>query len=111
MHEFVLSGKRQKQQGVKTFDMAKRLLDFGYHPPTIYFPHIVDECLMIEPTETEDRGTLEAFAEALLAVAREVEEGSAEIGDAPHYTPVSRIDEALAARKPNLRWQRPRSSG
>ena len=107
MHEFVLSGKRQKQQGVKTIDMAKRLLDYGYHPPTIYFPHIVDECLMIEPTETEDRGTLEGFAEALLAVAREVEAGSEEVGDAPHYAPVSRIDEALAARRPNLRWQRP----
>ena len=107
MHEFVLSGRRQKQQGVKAVDMVKRLLDFGYHPPTIYFPHLVDECLMIEPTETEDRATLEGFAEALLAVAREVEAGSEEIRSAPHYAPVSRIDEALAARKPDLRWRRP----
>ncbi len=107
MHEFVLSGKRQKRHGVKTVDIAKRLLDYGYHPPTVYFPHIVDECLMIEPTETEDRATLDGFAEALLAVAREVEEGGEEILSAPHFTPVTRIDEALAARRPNLRWKRP----
>ncbi len=106
MYESVVSGTRQKQQGVKTIDMVKRLIDFGYHPPTIYFPHIVDECLMIEPTETEDRATLEGFAEALLAVAREVEAGSDQVRGAPHHAPVSRIDEALAARKPDLRWRR-----
>jgi glycine dehydrogenase subunit 2 len=105
MHEFVLSGKRQKARGVKTLDVAKRLLDYGYHPPTIYFPHVVDECLMIEPTETEDRSTLEGFAEALLTIAQEVEDGSEDVKHAPHFTPVSRIDEALAARKPDLRWR------
>jgi glycine dehydrogenase subunit 2 len=105
MHEFVISGKRQKKQGARTLDLAKRLLDYGYHPPTIYFPLVVDECMMIEPTETEDRATLDAFAEALLAIAREVETGGDVVRTAPHSTPVSRIDEALAARKPDLRWR------
>jgi len=106
MHEFVLSGKRQrKANGVKTLDMAKRLLDYGYHPPTIYFPLVVEECLMIEPTETEDRATLEDFARALLAVAREAAETPELVKHAPQHTPVSRIDEALAARKPDLRWR------
>jgi glycine dehydrogenase subunit 2 len=105
MHEFVLSGRRQKRQGAKTLDIAKRLLDYGYHPPTIYFPLIVEECLMIEPTETEDRATLDGFANALLAIAREVEAGNPAVTAAPQTTPVTRIDEALAARKPNLRWR------
>jgi glycine dehydrogenase subunit 2 len=104
MHEFVLSGKRQKQQGARVLDLAKRLLDYGYHPPTIYFPLLVEECLMIEPTETEDRATLEGFAAALLAVAREVAEGGEAVHVAPLSTPVSRIDETLAARRPDLRW-------
>jgi glycine dehydrogenase subunit 2 len=105
MHEFVISGKRQKKQGAKTLDMVKRLLDYGYHPPTIYFPLVVEECMMIEPTETEDRATLDAFAEALLTIAQEVEQGNDDVHTAPHSTPVSRIDEALAARKPDLRWR------
>ncbi len=107
MHEFVLSGKRQKRQGVRTLDVVKRLLDYGYHPPTIYFPHVVEECMMIEPTETEDRATLEGFARALNAIALEVEEGLEVVKQAPHSTPVTRIDEALAARKPDLRWHAP----
>ena len=85
--------------------MAKRLLDYGYHPPTMYFPLVVEECLMIEPTETEDRATLEDFARALLAVAREAAETPELVKHAPQHTPVSRIDEALAARKPDLRWR------
>ncbi|GAC1433425.1 MAG: aminomethyl-transferring glycine dehydrogenase subunit GcvPB [Chloroflexota bacterium] len=105
MHEFVLSGRRQRRLGVRTLDMAKRLIDYGYHPPTMYFPLIVDECLMIEPTETEDRETLDAFAEALLAVAREAEEDRETVLAAPVTTPVGRVDEARAARKPDLRWR------
>jgi glycine dehydrogenase subunit 2 len=105
MHEFVLSGKRQRRRGVKTLDMAKRLLDYGYHPPTMYFPLIVEESLMIEPTETEDRETLDGFARALLAVAHEAEETPETVRHAPMHTPVTRIDEALAARKPDVRWR------
>jgi len=110
MHEFVLSGRRQRRQGVRTLDMAKRLIDYGYHPPTVYFPLVVDECLMIEPTETEDRETLDDFAAALLAVAREVEQDKEVVLAAPSTTPIGRIDEARAARKPDLRW-RPTPSG
>ena len=73
-HEFVLSGRRQKKQGVRTLDMAKRLLDFGYHPPTIYFPLIVEECLMIEPTETESKETLDEFIHIMIQIAKEAEE-------------------------------------
>jgi glycine dehydrogenase subunit 2 len=109
MHEFVLSGRRQRRHGVRTLDMAKRLIDYGVHPPTVYFPLIVDECLMIEPTETEDRETLDAFAAALLAVAREAEEDKETVLAAPLTTPIGRIDEARAARKPDLHW-RPASS-
>ncbi len=106
MHEFVLSGSKQKKQGARTLDMVKRLLDYGYHPPTIYFPLVVDECMMIEPTETEDKDTLDHFARALKAIAQEVEEGLPAVKEAPQRTPVTRIDEAQAARKPNLRWRR-----
>lgn len=101
-HEFVLSGARQKKRGVRTLDMAKRLLDFGIHPPTIYFPLIVEECLMIEPTETESKETLDAFIEAMIQIAREAEEEPRILLDAPHTTVVRRLDEVLAARKPVL---------
>ncbi|WP_126427595.1 aminomethyl-transferring glycine dehydrogenase subunit GcvPB [Brevibacillus marinus] len=104
-HEFVLSGVRQKKQGVRTLDIAKRLLDFGYHPPTIYFPLIVEECLMIEPTETETKETLDEFAEVMLAIARECEESPEIVQEAPHTTVVKRLDEATAARRPILRYQ------
>ena len=104
MHEFVLSGSRQKAKGVRTLDMAKRLLDFGFHPPTVYFPLIVEEALMIEPTESENLETLDRFCEATLAIAREVEENPEIVKSAPHRTPVGRIDEAGAARRPNLCW-------
>jgi len=105
-HEFVLSGKRQKKLGVRTLDIAKRLLDFGYHPPTIYFPLNVEECMMIEPTETESKETLDAFIDVMIRIAQEIEETPEIVQDAPHTTVVSRLDEALAARKPVLRYQK-----
>ncbi|MDR7497500.1 MAG: aminomethyl-transferring glycine dehydrogenase subunit GcvPB, partial [Armatimonadota bacterium] len=106
MHEFVLSGRRQKQEhGVRTLDIAKRLLDYGYHAPTIYFPLIVDEAIMIEPAETESRQTLDAFAEALVQVAEECRTDPDLVRGAPHHTVVTRLDEVAAARKPNLRWR------
>ncbi len=104
-HEFVLSGKRQKKLGVRTLDIAKRLLDFGYHPPTIYFPLNVEECIMIEPTETESKETLDAFIEAMIQIAKEAEENPEIVQEAPHSTVVGRLDETTAARKPILRYQ------
>ena len=105
-HEFVASASAIKAAtGVRTYDIAKRLIDHGYHPPTIYFPLIVDECLLIEPTETESLETLDAFAEALIAVAREAGEDPELLTSAPHDAPVRRLDEATAARKPDLHWQ------
>lgn len=106
MHEFVLSGKRQKKAGVPTRDIAKRLLDYGFHPPTVYFPLIVDEALMIEPTETETKETLDEFCEALIAIAKEVEENPEIVKSAPHTTPVSRLDETKAVKELDLRWKR-----
>ncbi|WP_174734153.1 aminomethyl-transferring glycine dehydrogenase subunit GcvPB [Mesobacillus harenae] len=105
-HEFVLSGKRQKKLGVRTLDIAKRLLDFGYHPPTIYFPLNVEECIMIEPTETESKETLDDFIDAMIQIAKEAEENPEVVQEAPHTTVVSRLDETLAARKPVLRYQK-----
>jgi len=105
MHEFVASASKQKDLGVKALDIAKRLIDFGFHPPTIYFPLIVPEALMIEPTETESIETLDAFADALLAIAREAETDPGIIHAAPHDTPVKRLDEAEAARHPVLRYE------
>ncbi|MFO1443493.1 aminomethyl-transferring glycine dehydrogenase subunit GcvPB [Bacillus sp. Bva_UNVM-123] len=105
-HEFVLSGNRQKKLGVRALDIAKRLIDFGYHPPTIYFPLIVEECMMIEPTETESKETLDAFIDAMLQIAKEAEENPEIIQEAPHNTVVGRLDETLAARKPILRYQK-----
>lgn len=105
-HEFVISGRRQKKLGVRTLDIAKRLLDFGYHPPTIYFPLNVEECMMIEPTETESKETLDSFIEAMIQIAKEAEENPEIVQEAPHTTVVSRLDETLAARKPVLRYQK-----
>ena len=105
-HEFVATAQRIKEAtGVRTLDIAKRLIDHGFHPPTIYFPLIVDECLLIEPTETESIETLDAFADALLAVAAEAREDPDLLRSAPHAAPVRRLDEATAARRPDLRWQ------
>ena len=104
MHEVVLSGERQKKQGASTLDIAKRLIDYGYHPPTVYFPLIVHEALMIEPTETESKETLDAFIEAMRQIAQEAGENPAPLLEAPHGTPVTRLDEARAAREPVLTW-------
>ncbi len=105
MHEFVASGRRQKAQGVRTLDIAKRLLDFGFHPPTIYFPLIVEEALMIEPTETESREEMDRFAAALLAIAKEAETDPETVRRSPHTTRFGRMDETGAARRPRLRWR------
>lgn len=105
MHEFVLSGQKQADKGVRTLDMAKRLLDFGYHPPTIYFPLIVQESMMFEPTETESMETLNRFAEILLGIAAEAEQEPDTVRNAPYNTPVTRLDEVKAARTPVLRWE------
>ncbi len=101
-HEFVLSGEGLGE-GVRTLDVAKRLMDYGFHPPTVYFPLIVKEALMIEPTETEPRETLDAFADAMLAIAQEAKEKPELLHQAPHATPVRRLDEARAVREPKLR--------
>ena len=104
LHEFVLSGDRQKSKGIKTIDMAKRLLDFGFHAPTIYFPLIVHEALMIEPTDTESKETLDIFAETMIQIAREAESDPELLKKAPVTTPVSRLDEAQAARNLKVKW-------
>ncbi|ULT54963.1 aminomethyl-transferring glycine dehydrogenase subunit GcvPB [Neobacillus drentensis] len=109
-HEFVLSGSRQKKLGVRTLDMAKRLLDFGYHPPTIYFPLNVEECLMIEPTETESKETMDAFADVMIQIAKEVEENPGIVLEAPHTTVIGRLDEVQAARQPILRYTKEASA-
>jgi glycine dehydrogenase subunit 2 len=105
MHEFVLSGSLQKERGVSTTNIAKRLLDFGVHAPTVYFPLLVPEAMMIEPTETESKETLDQFAEIMIAIDEETKTQPDVVRSAPHNTPVGRLDEALAARKPNLRWE------
>jgi glycine dehydrogenase subunit 2 len=104
MHEVLFSGRRQKAHGVRTLDIAKRMIDYGYHPPTIYFPLVVEEALMIEPTESESKETLDAFCDAMLQIAREAETDPQLLHDAPHTAPLGRLDEATAARKPVLRW-------
>ncbi|MBC6314609.1 aminomethyl-transferring glycine dehydrogenase subunit GcvPB [Listeria grandensis] len=104
-HEFVLSGKRQKQLGVRTLDIAKRLLDHNFHPPTVYFPLIVEEAIMIEPTETESKETLDGFIDVMLKIAKEAEDNPEIVQEAPYNTYVKRLDETRAARKPVLRYQ------
>ncbi|MBU5347077.1 aminomethyl-transferring glycine dehydrogenase subunit GcvPB [Paenibacillus lautus] len=101
-HEFVLSGKKLKEFGVRTLDVAKRLLDFGYHPPTIYFPLNVEECIMIEPTETESKETLDGFIDTMIQIAKEAETTPEVVIGAPYTTVVKRLDETTAARKPVL---------
>jgi glycine dehydrogenase subunit 2 len=106
MHEFIASSTTLKREtGVRTLDVAKRLLDKGFHAPTVYFPLTVDEGMLIEPTETESVETLDAFADALIEIAREARTNPTIVTEAPHTTPVRRLDEAGAARQPNLRWQ------
>ena len=105
-HEFVLAGLKEEASDVITLDIAKRLLDYGYHPPTIYFPLIVHEAMMIEPTETESRETLDEFIDALIKIAEEAKANPQLLKEAPHNTPVRRIDEVLAARSPVLKWKK-----
>jgi glycine dehydrogenase subunit 2 len=104
MHEVVLSGDRQKAKGARTADIAKRLLDYGFHPPTVYFPLIVHEALMIEPTETETKETLDEFIDGMLKINQEIEENPDIVRNAPHTTPVRRLDEATAARALNISY-------
>ena len=104
MHEFVLTGGPMKKAlGIRTADLAKRLLDKGFHPPTVYFPLLVDEALLIEPTETETKETLDAFAEAIAEILAEAAEDPSVAKEAPHTTPVRRLDEAGAAKRPVIR--------
>jgi glycine dehydrogenase subunit 2 len=105
MHECVLSARRQKKHGVSAMDIAKRLLDLGFYAPSTYFPLIVEEALMIEPTETESKETLDAFCEAMIQIAKETETAPHGIHAAPQTTPVRRLDQTRAAREPNLRWR------
>jgi glycine dehydrogenase subunit 2 len=105
MHEFVLSGRNLRKYGVRTTDVAKRLLDFGVHAPTVYFPLIVEEAIMIEPTETETLRTLDLFAGVMLRIADEARTEPAIVTGAPWTTPVSRLDEGRAARELKLTWK------
>ncbi|HVM16241.1 MAG TPA: aminomethyl-transferring glycine dehydrogenase subunit GcvPB [Gaiellaceae bacterium] len=105
MHEFVLSARTLKREhGASALDVAKRLMDYGFHPPTIYFPLVVSEALMIEPTETEAKETLDAFADAMLAIAREAEDTPELLKEAPHGRPVGRLDEVKAAKRAVVRY-------
>ena len=100
MHEFVLSARTLKREhGISALDVAKRLMDYGFHPPTVYFPLVVPEALMIEPTETEAKETLDAFVEAMLAIAREARDDPEAIRSAPHGQAVGRLDEVRAAKQ------------
>jgi glycine dehydrogenase subunit 2 len=103
-HECIFSDKRQGQYGVTTLDIAKRLMDYGFHPPTVYFPLIVAGALMIEPTETESKETLDEFIAAMKQIAREAREEPEVLKAAPHQAKVRRLDETTAARKPKLRY-------
>ena len=105
MHEAVFSADLQKERGASGLEIAKRLLDYGFHAPTMYFPLIVHEALMIEPTESETKETIDLFIQALIDIDREVTENTELVNNAPHTTPVARLDEAKAARQPDLRWQ------
>ncbi|MCD4690109.1 aminomethyl-transferring glycine dehydrogenase subunit GcvPB, partial [bacterium] len=105
-HEFVLSASRQKEYGVRALDIAKRLLDFGIHAPTVYFPLIVKEALMIEPTETESRESLDHFVEVMTEIARESESDPDVVRAAPTATHVSRLDETRAAKDLDVTWRR-----
>jgi len=105
MHEVVFSGSKQRADGVRTLDIAKRLLDYGFHPPTVYFPLVVDEAIMIEPTETESKETLDAFISAMQKIAEEVHDNPKILHSAPNSTPVRRLDEVYAARNLDLRYE------
>jgi glycine dehydrogenase subunit 2 len=105
LHECVLSDRLLADTGVSTIDVAKRLIDYGYHPPTIYFPLVVQGALMIEPTESESQEELDRFVAALLAIEEEARTDPELVRSAPHRTRLARLDETRAARRPVLRWQ------
>jgi len=104
MHEVVFDGLVDKSTGIKTLDVAKRLLDYGVHPPTIYFPLIVSEAMMVEPTETESKETLDNFINVMKQISAEAKENPQILKEAPHDTLVRRLDEVLAARNPILKF-------
>jgi len=106
MHEFVLSAEKQKQRGAKALDIAKRLLDFGVHPPTVYFPLIVKEAMMVEPTETESKEMLDYFADVMIKIDNEIQENPEILRSAPYSTPVKRLDEVAAARNLDVNYFR-----
>ena len=105
MHEGVLSGKKFKEFGLRTLDIAKRLLDYGLHAPTVYFPLIVSEALMIEPTENESKETLDVFIEVMKRILHEAQENPGILKGAPHKTPVRRLDEVKAIKELKIRWK------
>lgn len=104
-HEFVLGGL-ENENGVTTMDIAKRLIDYGFHPPTVYFPLTINDAIMIEPTETESVDTLDAFVSAMLKIAEEAKTSPELLKEAPHNTPVRRVDEVTAARNPIIRFSK-----
>jgi glycine cleavage system protein P-like pyridoxal-binding family len=105
-HEFILSVQRQKKEyHVGALDFAKRLLDYGFHAPTVYFPLLIPECLMVEPTETENKETLDAFVDAMAVILKEAAEKPDRLKQAPRHTPIRRLDEVRAARHPDLAWK------
>lgn len=106
MHEFVLSGEKQHEQGVSTLGIAKRLMDSNYHPPTVYFPLIVHEAIMIEPTESESKEVLDGFIDTMLKIAEEIKTNPEEVLKSPQTTPIKKVDETLAARQPDLTFKR-----
>ena len=105
MHEFVLSGDKQKEQGVNTLAIAKRLMDSNFHPPTVYFPLIVHEAIMIEPTESETKERLDDFIDTMIKINEEINENPEVVLNHPINTPVKKVDETLAARKPDLAYK------
>lgn len=106
MHECVLTAKPLREFGVRALDVSKRLIDYGFHPPTNYFPLIVPEALMIEPTETETKETLDAFCDVMLRIAQEAKENPEVLHSAPHNATVGRLDEAYAAKTLDVKWNR-----
>jgi glycine dehydrogenase subunit 2 len=106
MHEAIFSHKKQTLKGVHTLDIAKRLIDYGFHPMTVYFPLIVEGAMLIEPTESVGRQDLDSFIDAMKSVAKEALDNPQLVIDAPHTTRIGRLDEAAAARKPVLRWKK-----
>ena len=106
MHEFVICGEKQKEQGSSTLHIAKRLMDYKIHPPTVYFPLIVHEAIMVEPTESESKSRLDNFIEVMRKIAEEIKQNPEFVNSAPHNAPIKKVDETLAARKPDLRYKK-----